>query len=231
MAIIQLPKNIQGIQSIERTGKRPLWESPKKSGYNNTEVAGMVKEFERRMKLLLKEIPKERERFTKWLKETGFVNKHGKRVFDYNKLDKYDRKKAVVQQGFSQISQGVEEGISRVFASIGQTHPDFAKAGLKSFADTLSEALASGTNEGARIVYDKWQRNLIAKAGFLKTGHHVEPLMALWPELLKLPEKIRQQTLARLSGEGFKFGESSLEAIFQIIHRESDLTNLSKSWQ
>ena len=228
---IQLPDNPWGMRSLTRTGIRPLHTAPKKSGYNNTEVAKMIREFEKRMKSLLNEIPAERKRFTKWLKETGFVDKHGKRVFDYNKLDKYDRKKAVVQQGFSQISQGVESSISRVFASIAKTHPDFTREGLSSFGDVLAEALAEGTNEGARIVYDKWQRNLIGKAGFLKTGHHVEPLMALWPALMHLPPKLRQQTLQKLSNEGFTFGESSLDAIFQIIHREGDLTKLSKDWR
>ena len=200
-------------------------------GYFDSESAKQIAEFKRRMERLFKQIPQERARFTKWLKETGFKDKiTGEVIYDYNKLGKAQRKIAMVENGFTQVSQSVQDSMTRIFASIGQTHPEFSREGLQSFGDIIAEALAEGTDEGARAVYTKWQQRLMS-SGKLKVGHHTEPLKALWAALENVPDHIRRGALNILSNEGFRFGENALDDIFQILHTQNDFNKLSTDWQ
>tara|TARA_Y100001963_G_scaffold136835_1_gene199885 strand:- start:311 stop:1870 length:1560 start_codon:yes stop_codon:yes gene_type:complete len=203
---------------------RILTPPPAAKGYFNKEVNEMTAEFLRRMNKHKEDIIRNYEDFQVYLKKTKI---------NYKKLSGAEKLALKKRLGITDASMNTVNDMGRMFASLETTNPDFAKKGLKSFADAVSDSLDEVDPSKARKAFRAWQIQLekLADKGKFLVGHHSSPLKGIWNSVKNAPEHLKKPMMTALEElYGLKLGEGSLVDMLQIAHMEKSQTQLGGAW-
>ena len=220
----ELPDNPQGIKTLLKTSPRILTPPPAAKGYFNKEVNEMTAEFLRRMNQHKEDIIRNYEDFQAILKE---------RNIDYGALSPRRKKELKLSLEIKDASMNIVKDMGRMFASLETTNPEFAREGIESFAEAVSNSLDELDPSKARKSFRAWQRRLetLADRGKFLVGHHSSPLKGIWKSVKNAPEHLKKPMLQALEDlYGFKLGEGSLVDMLQIAHTQQSQKELSKAW-
>ena len=203
---------------------RILTPPPAAKGYFNKEVNKMTAEFLKRMNQHKADIIRNYEDFQGYLKKTKT---------NYKKLSGAEKLALKKRLGITDASMNTVDQMGRLFASLETTNPDFAREGIESFADTVSNALDLDDPSKARKLFRAWQIRLegLADEGKFLVGHHSSPLKGIWKSIRNAPKNLKKPMMTALDElYGLKLGEGSLVDMLQIAHMEKSQTKLGGAW-